>query len=130
MTKAESQRIHAHRRLIERFGIYISNEGYQNIIMMIQSTPRPDSIVFLDRTNARLTRWLVEYDSKKMVCVYDKRRKTIVTFLPIDDCKDHNPQKVMMTCGHYNDSRTADLRPFCSRCLPQNRSAFTVLEND
>jgi hypothetical protein len=77
MDKKKSQFIHAQKRLIKRHSILPSKNLFNEWVKSIQN----GKAEFIDRQLNRLTRWLVEYDNKKIPVVYDKERKSIVTIL-------------------------------------------------
>ena len=85
MNKEQSQRIHARKRLRERFGIAISEEQYAQLVRNIQNSSKA---TFIRRQSQRVTLWEIEIEKKIMVAVYDKWRKTIVTCFPSSREKD------------------------------------------
>ena len=78
ITKADTQRAHAGRRALERFGIMFGPISQKEAIRQIQS----GEAQFLHRTSNRVSVWIVDIQNKKLEVVYDKQRKTIVTILP------------------------------------------------
>jgi hypothetical protein len=78
MTKAEAQRRHAKRRAKERIGINLDDEFYDELVLMIQR----GKAEFAGRDSKAFSKWRFYFNSKPYIAVYDKKRKTIVTFLP------------------------------------------------
>jgi hypothetical protein len=76
-------RIHAKRRLGERFGVSANRNVIQGVVRQIQS----GTAVFACRQSVRKTCWKVLVDGKPMIAVYDKERKTVLTFLPPEDIR-------------------------------------------
>lgn len=85
--KATAQFKHAQRRASERYGIILTRHRYEELVRKIQSQQG----VFLGRQSNRLSVWQVEAMAVgelgddvpvKANVVYDRERKTVVTFLP------------------------------------------------
>lgn len=69
---------HAKRRALERFGVELSEEDYINLVKALQwgqFTPLPG------RQSNRVSLYYIPLGDKTSVAVYDKHRKTIVTFM-------------------------------------------------
>jgi len=79
-SKKRAQRIHAKRRAVERYGSELSNSKLNEICKSIQSNKG----TFLGRSSHRTTIWEVNYNNIVYKVVYDKNRKSIVSFLPPD----------------------------------------------
>jgi hypothetical protein len=77
MNKTTSQKIHAVKRYKERYGVRLSNQVYSELIALVQSGAATTIIKQSNRVSIRQ----IEYKSKEYFFVYDRRRKTIVTFL-------------------------------------------------
>lgn len=76
--KEEAQKRHGKNRAKERFDIDLSDEDLARIIAQIK---RGES-EFVRRQSERLTLHRVVVGESNPVVVYDRKRKTIVTFLP------------------------------------------------
>lgn len=77
MNKTTSQKIHAVKRYKERYGVRLSNQIYSELIALVQSGAATTIIKQSNRVSIRQ----IEYKSQEYFFVYDRRRKTIVTFL-------------------------------------------------
>lgn len=84
MTKTHSQRVHAKRRCLERYGESINRDDIQAIIRLIQSGDTRKAKL-LERQSIRVSTWRVTFRDKDMRVVYDRTRKTIVSFLPLEE---------------------------------------------
>lgn len=95
MKKKIAQRIHAKRRMLERFNVVINRKDLHEIALLI----RNNKAKFSYRISSRLTRWVVSdfYQLPKMVVIYDSRRNQIITVMPYKDSKeerrDHNADR-------------------------------------
>lgn len=76
MNKRKAQRIHAMRRGLERIGVL---PNISALVRQIQT----GQAQFVRRQSNRVTHWRMEIAGKPVIAVYDKRRKMIVTFLPV-----------------------------------------------
>jgi len=83
VNKDKAVRIHAKRRLGERFGVFANRNVIQDVVRQIQN----GTAVFAGRQSVRKTCWKVLVDGKPMIAVYDKQRKTVLTFLPPEDIR-------------------------------------------
>ena len=79
-SKTRAQRIHAKRRMLERFGVIINRKDLREIALLI----RNNKARFSCRKSHRITRWVIEnfYKLPPMVVVYDSKRNQIVTAIP------------------------------------------------
>ncbi len=78
--KAKTERNHAIARMSSRFGVNMNRVQYNAMVKSIQD----GKAVFLDRQSNRVSRFIVRLGDKEMVAVYDRNRKTIVTFLTME----------------------------------------------
>jgi hypothetical protein len=86
LTKKQSERIHAQRRLQERYGLSVSGREYKGIIRLIANSTRTNPTARLvERQSQRVSVWDVLWEDKTLRAVYDKFRGEIVTFLPITE---------------------------------------------
>ncbi|KKM06927.1 hypothetical protein LCGC14_1739070 [marine sediment metagenome] len=79
MNKKNSQRVHARRRAKLRYGIKLSRQRVQEIIKKIQRGRSK----FVKRTSNTKSVFYVTCGDVKMKVVYDSKRKSIVTVLPL-----------------------------------------------
>ncbi len=78
-TKSVSQEIHAKDRALTRFNIHLSSEDYIDIIKDIQA----GKTTCVEKQSNRISLHYVTLpDGQEVIAVYDKTRKTIVTFMP------------------------------------------------
>lgn len=77
-SKTVCQKIHAKNRIKERFGFEINKHEYRYLISLIQN----NKAQFIKRQSNRTSLFLIKIKNIETVAVYDKIRKTIVTFLP------------------------------------------------
>lgn len=77
MPKRVSQQIHARRRAIERLGLKLGPEDLERVAKFIQS----GKAEFIERKSQRVSLHGVSLNGIDCVAVYDKFRKTVVTFL-------------------------------------------------
>lgn len=80
MNKKTSERVHAKRRALERYGLVLTKDIRNDIRGKIK---RNDG-TFIRRTSRRVSIWEVELSGDKYVVAYDTQRKEIVTFLTGD----------------------------------------------
>lgn len=85
---------HAKRRALERFGVELSEEDYINLVKRLQA----NEFMALDgRQSNRVTLYYIPLGGKTSVAVYDRHRKTIVTFM-------FQAADYMDVFGGYNES--------------------------
>lgn len=75
--KSKSQKTHALNRAKQRVGWGTSQQEIDDCIRQIIS----GEAKFYERQSNRVTKWWVTIDGKEVIAVYDKNRKTIVTFI-------------------------------------------------
>jgi len=73
LSKKQSQEIHARRRAYERYGVFILPGAMDALVKTIQK----GRAQFVKRQSNRIS--IFDVDNKRVV--YDRKRKTIVTFL-------------------------------------------------
>jgi hypothetical protein len=78
--KAQCQRIHAKKRAFERYGIVLNRPVLNGIIQDIQN----NRATFIEKQSNAKSFWFVMVGEQKCRVVYDKNRKTISTFLPLE----------------------------------------------
>lgn len=78
MSKKTSMRIHAQKRAIQRYGIFLNSKELKEIVSLIQDNCGS----FLEKISNRVTNWKVKYKDRDYIVGYDKLRKSIITFLP------------------------------------------------
>lgn len=81
MKKSVCQRIHAKRRAVERYSLDLNRQDLRNIVTVIQSNKATP----VEKQSHRVTVFDLTYNEVDVRVVYDKQRKTIVTFLPKED---------------------------------------------
>lgn len=79
-TKKENERKHAKFRIAARFGIVLNHNGYKEIIKMIQAGQTKK----VGQTSDNRPWHQITYQDKTFIVVYDRKRKEIVTALPLD----------------------------------------------
>lgn len=85
-TKAENQRYHAKKRAKERYDLELNRAKLEELVSMIQN----GEAVKYDQRSLRSASYIVIYEFQYLRIVYDRHRKTIVTFLPLpDDAIEH-----------------------------------------
>lgn len=77
-SKAQTQRRHAIRRAHERHGLQLTRQDLNDIVRQIQS----DKATFVERQSLRVSLFDVVVHERSVRVVYDRQRKTIVSFLP------------------------------------------------
>lgn len=77
-TKKDNQIAHAKKRAAERYGLVLNRREYMEVVNLIQD----GKAQFMYRTSNRLAVFSLTYMETDVVVVYDKQRKTVVTFLP------------------------------------------------
>ena len=80
VSKHKTIKKHAKERAGERFGIIFDQKTHDEVIKIIQD----GKAKFVERQSNRITLFDVFIDGKECRVVYDKERKTIVTFLNKD----------------------------------------------
>ena len=83
--KAKSQRKHAIKRALQRYDLDINQEKLVELVQSIQN----GKAKFLEKQSLRVSIFEVEVNGKKTRVVYDKIRKTIVSFLPLGPEPDY-----------------------------------------
>jgi len=79
MIKLHSQRRHAKRRASERYDLHLNRMDLKQLVTKIQNSDGK----FVESLSLRTAVWLLEHEGKPVKVVYDRNRKTIVTFLPL-----------------------------------------------
>lgn len=85
-TKKQNQKAHAKDAFRERYGEEINRERYNQLVDYIRNLTNNDKVqvtLIKKCTNRESAYWITEED-KKYKCIYDKQRRTIVTFLEED----------------------------------------------
>lgn len=77
-SKKLAQRIHAKKRLEERYGLTVNRKELREIISLIQG----GNACFLERKSTRVTKWQLQYKGRDIIALYDKNRKNLITVLP------------------------------------------------
>jgi len=77
-TKKHAQRVHAVRRAAERYGLSMNHRKLRILVDDIQKGRGE----FVRRQSHRVSIWRIDVEGHSVRVVYDKLRKTIVTFLP------------------------------------------------
>lgn len=77
--KLHSLRSHAKRRAFERYGMSLNRKDIDEMVHQIQS----GKAIFIEKQSIRVSKFAVVVRDTKMVAIYDKVRKTIVTVLPV-----------------------------------------------
>jgi hypothetical protein len=80
VSKAQCQRYHAKKRALERFDISLTTADLDKVVQTIQE----GNAAFITKQSHRISVFSILINEKKMNVVYDKVRKTIVTFLTDD----------------------------------------------
>lgn len=102
LSKAKSQRIHAKRRLYQRFDIEANRAYLETIVRLIQT----GKSVPVEKQSNRITKHEIILEGKKIHAVYDKLRKTVVTVLfPEENDESHSRQSERVSA---NDTGTID----------------------
>jgi hypothetical protein len=81
MDKKKAERIHSQRRALERNNLNLTSD-VRNIL---RGQIKKNKGKFLYRESRRVTVWEVAHQEQKYKVVYDKLRKEIVTFLPLEE---------------------------------------------
>lgn len=80
MRKSVRQQRHALQRLSQRY----DKNGDPAFLHRLVNEIKNDKAEFVARSSARVTIWIVELDGIKYRVVYDRNRKMIATFLPME----------------------------------------------
>lgn len=81
--KAHNNRLHATRRAKERYGIDLSDADLAAIEEQVRSNAaRP---IGVSRTHEERTRYVVTWQDRIMLVIFDHRTDSLITFLPPDD---------------------------------------------
>lgn len=93
-TKKEAERLHAQRRLQERYGIALSGKEYKGVIRCITSSTRTNpTATLIERQSQRVSVWLVPFRDTVLKAVFDVNRSEIITFLPHENyTENYNDQ--------------------------------------
>ena len=79
VTKRTCQKLHAYRRIEQRFGITLSRDEYDDLCAQIRCG-RTKGV----RETNRVAHHTVKIRGQTMVAVYDRQRESIVTFLTLE----------------------------------------------
>jgi hypothetical protein len=77
--KIHAERIHAKRRALERYNLGLNREQLNELTQMIQQGKSR----FLEKQSLRVSIHELQAFDRTLYVVYDKNRKTIITFLPL-----------------------------------------------
>jgi hypothetical protein len=75
--KGNNQKKHTIRRLMERYGLEINDNEYEQLCNIIKK----DKGEFVKKITLRVTVWDVMFKKKKIRLLYDKNRCTVITAL-------------------------------------------------
>jgi phage FluMu gp28-like protein len=78
--KAEGQNKHAKQRAMERYGIDLNRHKRLEIVHMIQH----GKATCVRKQSHRVSIFSLQYENQEIVVVYDKQRKTLASFLPLE----------------------------------------------
>jgi hypothetical protein len=84
-SKKVCQRIHAKRRLEERFGFTVNRHEFRELVQQITS----GKAEHLESQSNRVSIKAVTFKGKKIAVAYDKSRQTIITFLPDEALQEY-----------------------------------------
>lgn len=79
-TKAQGERRHAKQRALERYGVTLNRHQLRELSRLIQLNHT--SVRFLWKESNRVSHFALTFNEQRYIVVYDRQRKTIVTFLP------------------------------------------------
>lgn len=80
-SKKESERIHFKQRLLERYGILISDTSVNKLCQEI----RECKYVCVEKQSNRLKKYILTIKDTEVIAIYDKKRGMLVTALPKHD---------------------------------------------
>jgi len=78
VTKTVAQRAHARRRALERYGIVLNKEARRAMVEAVRS----GRARLVHRRSNRVATYEIEWEGRTVLLSYDRKRGTIVTFLP------------------------------------------------
>lgn len=84
MSKKMAEKIHAKRRAKERYDLELNRHSLKDLVKLVQSCTG----IFIRKKSNRVSNWLINYQGKDLLVSYDKIRKTIITFLPLESIPD------------------------------------------
>ena len=76
-----NQRIHAKKRILERYGIVLNQDSFFELVKQI----RNQIAKFVKRESSCRTQWIVYINGQEVPVIYDNNKRTIVTFLPTNE---------------------------------------------
>lgn len=79
-TKKQNERQHATRRAALRFGIHWNRHKLRQFKKDIANSKWPT----IEKQSNRITIFSAVIDEQKVAVVYDKQRKEVVTFMPLE----------------------------------------------
>lgn len=86
MNKTQAQRIHASRRAAERYGMKFGRAEQREFVKAIQT----GKSTVIEKQSHRVTVHELIIEGEPVRVVYDRIRKTIVTFLPFEEVEDES----------------------------------------
>lgn len=86
-TKRWSQQAHAAARARDRYDIHFDRAKNDEVVDLIQA----GYAQLVERQSARVSVYRMQVDGRDCKVVYDRRRKQIVSFLPLEDRHDRPP---------------------------------------
>jgi len=92
LTKSQSQRIHAKKRATQRYGIELNKEKHKDLVSRIQNNK---DVIFLEKQSNRISVFAILQGSIWVPVVYDRERKTIVSFLPIKSIDENGYAEII-----------------------------------
>jgi predicted adenine nucleotide alpha hydrolase (AANH) superfamily ATPase len=92
--KTYAQRIHFKNRVLERYGLNVNRHLYKEMVDLMKRGKG----VFIEKQSSRTSVYFLYLEGKeaqeaaavgtKIKVVYDNKRKTLVTALPMEDAKE------------------------------------------
>lgn len=79
--KSDAQYLHAKKRAMERYGLDYTKEIEKRFVGKIHR----GEAHYMGKQSNRVTYYIINHEEYGYAVVYDKLRKTIVTFLPLRD---------------------------------------------
>lgn len=109
---------HAHKRACSRFEFDYNNHIYECVCQAITKQTAVDGcscVVPIGRSSLNRTLWLVDIKGDKVIAVYDKKRKAVATFMPVE-YKETEVQAAMR--NFYPDRKISEntVESLCNRC--------------
>lgn len=123
MSKEKNQRYHAKIRMLQHYGIQITNNDLEKMAEIYRHSP---DCVTLSRQSNRVSKGIIPYKGECYPVVYDKKRHQIVTILKVEYLSERQRQ-IYDRCVFRLHNKVDEIE---QKVLPENVEVDTVDEEE